>query len=85
MPFWRLFYHLVWTTKQREPWLTPEVEPVIHDLLRAKAIGLGATVFALNGTVDHVHHIALRAARFLARAIQFGYNGPAVGRLSAPY
>lgn len=55
MPYCQLFYHLIWTTKNRQPLLTPKVEPVIHDFLRAKAIGLGATVFALNGTQDHIH------------------------------
>ena len=58
MPFWQLFYHLVWATKNREPLLTPHVEPIIHDFLRSKAIGLGATVFALGGTLDHVHLVA---------------------------
>lgn len=58
MPYWQLFYHLVWTTKRRRPLLTPEVEPVIHNFLRTKAIGLGATVFALNGMPDHVHMVA---------------------------
>lgn len=55
MPYWRLFYHAIWATWCREPLISREVEPVVHDLLRSKAIGLGATVFALNGMEDHVH------------------------------
>ncbi len=55
MPYWQLFYHIVWTTKNREPLLTPTIEPIVHEFLRNKAIGLGATVFALNGMADHVH------------------------------
>ncbi len=58
MPYWQLFYHIVWTTKKREPLLTPDVEPIIYGFLRSKAIGLGATVFALNGVADHVHLVA---------------------------
>ena len=58
MPYWQLFYHIVWSTKNREPLLTPDVEPVIHGFLRSKASGLEAVVFALNGTVDHVHMVA---------------------------
>jgi REP element-mobilizing transposase RayT len=58
MPYWQLFYHIVWSTKDRLPLLTPEVESVIYGFLRSKAIGLGATLFALNGTVDHVHMVA---------------------------
>lgn len=55
MPYWQLFYHLIWSTKNRQPLLTTQVEPIIHGYLRQKAINLEATVFALNGTADHVH------------------------------
>ena len=58
MPYWQLFYHIVWATKNREPLLTSDVEPTVHELLRTKAVGLGATVFALNGMADHVHMVA---------------------------
>lgn len=57
MPYCQLFYHLVWSTKQRQPLLTPRVEPIIHSYLRSKAIGLGATLFALDGVADHVHMV----------------------------
>ena len=55
MPYWKLFYHLVWATRYRERLIQPAIEPAVHDLLRSKAVGLGATVFALNGMEDHVH------------------------------
>jgi putative transposase len=57
MPYWQLFYHIVWATRNREPLLTPDVEPVVHGFLRSKAVGLEATVFALDGTDDHVHRV----------------------------
>ena len=37
--------------------LTADIESVIHNFLRSKAIGLGGVVYALNGTTDHVHLI----------------------------
>lgn len=55
MPYWQLFYHAIWSTRYREPLISPEVEPEVHGLLRGKAVGLGAQVFALNGMEDHVH------------------------------
>lgn len=58
MPYQQLFYHLVWATKNREPLLTAEVEPIVHGLLHSKAIGLGAVVFALDGWLEHVHMVA---------------------------
>ena len=58
MPYTQLYYHILWATKNREPVLTPDVEPQIHGFIRAKAIGLGAIVFALNGWTEHVHLVA---------------------------
>ncbi len=58
MPYHHLYYHLVWSTKHRQPILTPAIEPIVYNLLRTKAIGLGATVFALNGDETHVHMVA---------------------------
>lgn len=58
MPYWQLFYHVVWSTKNREPLLTPDAEPVIYGYLRNKALGLEAIVYALNGYLDHVHLVA---------------------------
>ena len=55
MPFCKLFYHVVWATKNRLPLVTPEVEPAAYDYIRHKAMGLEGTVFALNGMADHVH------------------------------
>jgi putative transposase len=57
MPFWQLFYHIVWSTKGREPLLTPEIEPFVHEALHIKAVGLGGVVFAVNGMPDHVHMV----------------------------
>jgi len=72
MPFWQLFYHLVWSTKNREPLLTPDIESTVYSHIRSKAIGLGATFFALNGDTDHVHLVAaippaIAVARFVGQ------------------
>jgi len=55
MPYWRLYYHITWATKNRYPFLTPEIEPLVYPLLIAKARELGAVVYAINGVVDHIH------------------------------
>ena len=38
MPYCQLYYHLVWTTRNRAPLLTPTAEPAILDYLRWRAI-----------------------------------------------
>ncbi|MDW8319438.1 MAG: IS200/IS605 family transposase [Anaerolineae bacterium] len=57
MSYHQLFYHVAWATQNREPLLTPEAEPIVYELLRTKAVRLGAAVFALGGWVDHVHMV----------------------------
>ena len=59
MPYYELYYHFVWSTKYRRPLITPEVEPIIYQLLQRKATSLGAHVYALNGIADHVHLVAM--------------------------
>ena len=55
MPYCQLYYHLVWTTKERQPLLAGDRGSVVYDFVRAKACGLDGFVYALNGTEDHVH------------------------------
>ena len=55
MPFWRTFYHLVWTTKNREPLITDDIEPRLYAYIVHKAAEIGVYVYAINGWTDHVH------------------------------
>jgi len=55
MPFWRTYYHLVWTTKNREPLITPEIEPRLYTYMVHKAAELDVFVYVINGWTDHVH------------------------------
>jgi REP element-mobilizing transposase RayT len=50
-----LFYHFVWATKGREPYITPELEPELFRQIRGKCAELKVIIHALNGMPDHVH------------------------------
>ena len=54
MPHRKPYYHLVWATKWPQPLITPDIEPMIYGFVRAKAVGLGAIVYAIGGIEDHV-------------------------------
>ena len=58
MAYWRLFYHFIWTTKNREPLLTPDLELHVHRYSMSKGGELGALIFALDGVEDHLHVVA---------------------------
>jgi REP element-mobilizing transposase RayT len=55
MAYWRLHYHAVWTTYQREPLITAARERVIRTTLYAKARELGLTLHEVGGMEEHLH------------------------------
>ena len=55
MPYWRLFYHCVWGTKNGEPFIEPRWENSLHNVIAAKAAQLEARVHAVGGIDNHVH------------------------------
>ena len=58
MPYWRLFYHATWATKQRHPLIDLQWESSLHNVIAAKGRTLGAHVFAVGGIEDHIHLVA---------------------------
>lgn len=85
MPYCQLYYHFVWTTKYRQPLLTPKVEPIIYNYLRSKAIGLGGFVFALNGVEDHVHLVGTVPAKLAVATFIGQVKGVASTRFNKEY
>ena len=53
--FWRLYCHLVWATKNREPLIGAEMEDRLYGYIVRKAADLGVYVYAINGWSDHLH------------------------------
>jgi putative transposase len=54
-PYTKLFCHLVWATWDRVPLITPEHEPRLHSMIRAKLRELNCAPIATGGVEDHVH------------------------------
>jgi putative transposase len=55
MPYWKLYYHFVWCTKNRLPLIDSVLEPALYRAIVAKVQKLGGFVHALGGIEDHVH------------------------------
>ncbi|MDP2935951.1 MAG: IS200/IS605 family transposase, partial [Dehalococcoidia bacterium] len=55
MPYWRLFYHIVWATKDRQPLIKNSLAAKLHEHISGNATQLGAVVHAVGGMEDHVH------------------------------
>jgi putative transposase len=51
----KLFYHFVWSTKNRAPLVDAEIELGLRAVFAAKAEELEIEIVEANGTQDHVH------------------------------
>ncbi len=58
MAFWRLYYHLVWATKNREHLIQPAIEARLYAYIVSKAAELDVYVYAINSWYDHLHLVA---------------------------
>ncbi len=55
MTYWRLHYHLVFATLDRQPTLTAEREKVFYTILYRKAKELDLIIHAAGNVEDHAH------------------------------
>lgn len=55
MPFWRTYYHIIWATRERLPFINAEIEKHLYACIVKKAAALGTYLYAINGIEDHVH------------------------------
>jgi len=55
MTYWRLHYHLIWATFERQPYITLEREKVFYGVLYGKANELDLKIHAAGNVDDHVH------------------------------
>ena len=50
-----LIYHIVFSTKNREPTITPEREERLYEYIGGIIRGLGGILLKINGVADHIH------------------------------
>jgi len=55
MTYWRLHYHLIWATHERQQIITPEREKMFYGVLYKKAEELDLKIHAGGNIEDHVH------------------------------
>ena len=66
-----LLYHIVFSTKDRRPLITPEYELRLHDYIGGTLRRAGGISLELNGTEDHLHLLAkLRPDRSLSEVLR---------------
>jgi len=53
--YYRLFYHFIWATRDREPLLVGEIEKFAYALMRQKCRDNQRVLAAIGGTANDVH------------------------------
>src|SRR5258706_15283251 len=53
-----LLYHIVFSTKDRRPLITPEYQLRLYDYIGGTIRAVGGVSLELNGTEDHLHLLA---------------------------
>ena len=66
----QVYLHIVFSTKNRMPWITPETEAFLYPCLARIASSYKAATLAINGTHDHVHllqrlHVDVRITKLI--------------------
>jgi putative transposase len=51
----KILLHLVFSTKNREPWVTAGIRPDLHAYLAGTVRALNAEAYRVGGVADHVH------------------------------
>jgi putative transposase len=55
----KLYYHLVFSTKHRKPFITDAIEPELHKYMGGIIRNIEGTSIEINGTADHIHILAI--------------------------
>jgi putative transposase len=63
----KVIFHIIFTTKDREPWLDSSIRPRMHAYLATVCRDLGAVFVHVGGVADHVH-IVTTLPRILSQA-----------------
>lgn len=55
----KLIYHIVFSTKNRQPFIDAKIEQELHKYIGGVTRGIGGSCIEINGMPDHVHVLAI--------------------------
>ncbi|MBI5858374.1 MAG: IS200/IS605 family transposase [Sphingobacteriales bacterium] len=71
MPYIKAWFHLVWATKNRYPFLTGDVKSKVFDHIRQNAKLKGIYLDCVNGYDDHIHClVSLSTDQTISKVVQ---------------
>ncbi|NEU10170.1 IS200/IS605 family transposase [Flavihumibacter sp. R14] len=71
MPYTKIMIHAVWGTKNRTPFLTPDIRRKIIHHIKENAASKGIYIDRINGHTEHLHCLfSLNADMSISKAMQ---------------
>jgi len=74
-----LHCHIVFSTKNRKPWITSELAPRLHDYIGGIIRGVGGLLISAGGMSDHTHLLVslgkMNSAAELVRDVKSNSSG----------
>ena len=55
--YYEIYLHLVWRTKNSEPYLSPAVERAVCNIIQAKCKKFDTALLAVGNTEDYIHMV----------------------------
>ena len=55
----KLYYHIVFSTKNRQPFINSAIEDELHKYICGIIRNIGGSCIEINGAADHVHILAI--------------------------
>jgi putative transposase len=55
----KLYYHIVFSTKNRQPFISVQIEGSLHQYIAGILRGLEGSCVEINGMADHLHILAI--------------------------
>jgi putative transposase len=68
MPYIKIWVHLIWSTKNRQPFLKKEIKSKVISHIKENAINKNIYLDFINGNIDHIHTlISLKSDQTIAK------------------
>jgi putative transposase len=55
----KLYYHIVFSTKNRQPFISPSLEDELYKYISGVLRGIGGSCIEINGMQDHIHFLTI--------------------------
>lgn len=55
----KLYFHIVFSTKNRQPFIAPDIEDELHKYISGIVRGIAGSCLEINSMPDHIHLLAI--------------------------